>query len=385
VDAAGWRRARNILCVRLDAIGDVLMTQPAMRAMRAAVPGRRLTLLTSTAGRAIAPLLPEIDDVIAHDPPWMKPAQSRPDPTPDAALIEALRERDFDAAVIFTVHSQSPLPAALLCHLAGIPLRAAHCRENPYGLLTDWLPDSDAAPGAAIRHEVRRQIDLVESLGALAKTDDRMRVRVSSEAKRAARVRLLRAGLDDAAPWALLHPGATAPSRRYPAPMFAAAASRLVRDHGWQVVVAGGRGDAQIVDELMAQMTSRAVHIDSGASIGELAALISLAPILIANNSAPMHIAAAVGTPVVALYALTNPQHTPWRVPARVLNHDVPCRNCLRSVCPFGDQLCLRAVPPDAVVSAALELFAETRRPADFSAVPRAALRGELDELPIAP
>jgi ADP-heptose:LPS heptosyltransferase len=79
--------------------------------------------------------------------------------------------------------------------------------------------------------------------------------------------------------------------------------------------------------------------------------------VLICNNSGPAHIAAALDTPVVVLYALTNPQHTPWQVASRVLNHDVPCRNCLRSVCPQGHHACLLRVEPEAVAHAALELF----------------------------
>ena len=74
----------------------------------------------------------------------------------------------------------------------------------------------------------------------------------------------------------------------------------------------------------------------------------------------PAHIAAAVDTPVVVLYALTNPQHTPWRVPCRVLSHDVPCRYCLRSTCPREHHRCLRAIPAGRVVDAALQLLAET-------------------------
>jgi ADP-heptose:LPS heptosyltransferase len=81
--------------------------------------------------------------------------------------------------------------------------------------------------------------------------------------------------------------------------------------------------------------------------------------VLIANNSGPVHLAAAVGTPVVDLYALTNPQHTPWGVPSRVLSHDVPCRNCFKSICPYGHNDCLRRISPSAVVRAALELLGE--------------------------
>jgi ADP-heptose:LPS heptosyltransferase len=104
-------------------------------------------------------------------------------------------------------------------------------------------------------------------------------------------------------------------------------------------------------------MRAPSVSVGSALDLGELAALISFAGVLVANNSAPAHIAAAVGTPVVDVYALTNPQHTPWQVPARVLSHDVPCRNCLRSVCPLGHNACIQLVPPAAVAAAACELL----------------------------
>jgi ADP-heptose:LPS heptosyltransferase len=89
--------------------------------------------------------------------------------------------------------------------------------------------------------------------------------------------------------------------------------------------------------------------------------LISQAPLLITNNTGPAHIAAAVGTPVVDLYALTNPQHTPWGVPSRVLNQSVPCKNCFKSICPEQHQHCLSLVKPEQVVSAALELLEEKK------------------------
>src|SRR5437868_5594685 len=79
----------------------------------------------------------------------------RADSRPDLAMIDRLRVGRFDAAAIFTVYSQNPLPSALLCYLADIPLRLAHCRETPYQVLTQWIPDPE--PGRFVRHEVRRQ------------------------------------------------------------------------------------------------------------------------------------------------------------------------------------------------------------------------------------
>jgi rfaE bifunctional protein kinase chain/domain len=115
----------------------------------------------------------------------------------------------------------------------------------------------------------------------------------------------------------------------------------------------GGRAAA------LAPHGPRLLELTGARALAALAALLARAPLLIANNTGPVHIAAAVATPVVDLYALTNPQHTPWAVPHRVLNHAVPCRNCYKSVCPEGHHDCLRLVPPDAIVRAACELLFE--------------------------
>jgi lipopolysaccharide heptosyltransferase II len=350
----GWASARRLLAVRLDTIGDVLMTTPALRALR----GRdgHVTLLTSPTGAEAARLVPEVDDVIVYEAPWLKATPPDPPPDRDLAMVEELRRRRFDAAAIFTVYSQNPLPAAFLCHLAGISLRVAHSRENPYHLLTDWVREVE--PEVRVRHEVRRQLDLVAEVGRTV-PDERLSLEVPRPARRRAASLLGQVGIDPSRPWLVLHPGATAPSRRYPADSYALAAERLVSDHGVVVVLTGSPDEVALVDELRARVPAATASLAGRLSLAELAALLELAPLLVANNSGPVHVAAAVGTPVVDLYALTNPQHTPWGVPNRVLFRDVPCRFCYRSVCPMGHHHCLRLVSPDQVVDAALELLAE--------------------------
>lgn len=157
-----WRHARRILCVRLDSLGDVLMCTPAFRALRDSLPGCRLTLLTSPSGAAAAKHVPELDDVVTLKAPWMKHEEFLHESVVQACIAD-LTARRFDAAVIFTSWSQSPLPAAMLCHLAGIPLRLASCRENPYQLLSHWVPEPERE--GATRHEVQRQLDLVAQIG----------------------------------------------------------------------------------------------------------------------------------------------------------------------------------------------------------------------------
>jgi len=370
-----WREARNILCVRLDNLGDVLMTTPAIRALKFAGNGdagngaaansvagssgpmRRITLLASPAGAAAAAYSPEIDHAMACAVPWMKHASAS-----SKSLLE-LRDRleaaRFDAAVIFTVYSQSPLPAAMLCFAAGIPLRLAHCRENPYHLLTDWVKEPE--PGEVVRHETRRQLDLVKTIGAET-ADERLSFRVPAAAHTAVQRMLAELRVSPADTLVTLHPGASAASRRYSAERYAEVARRLLRAPGCSVAVTGDAGERALVeavchsaDGLAAQ--GRIHNLAGRLALPELAALIQRSRVLISNNTGPAHLAAAVGTAVVDLYALTNPQHAPWRVPHRLLFRDVPCRYCYKSICPRGGNDCLD-VDPAEVAAAAQALMA---------------------------
>jgi lipopolysaccharide heptosyltransferase II len=349
---ADWSTVRNVLAVRLDALGDVLMTTPALRAIRQSLPQAALTLLTSPAGAAVARHVPEIDRAIVRSVPWMK-ATADADPRDELAWLDQLRAEQFDAAVVFTVHSQSALPAALELWLAGIPLRLAHARENPYQLLTDWVPDPETS--TPTRHEVRRQLDLVAAVG-LTTEDVGLSFRVPPDDARDMRTRLGRHGLRPGGRWLVLHPGASAPSRRYPVESFLTAARRLVDEDGFRIVLTGSHDEAQLAASIARPLGERVIRLDGRLTLGQLGALLAMAPLLVANNTGPVHLAAAVGTPVVDLYALTNLQHTPWQVPARVLSHDVPCAGCRKSICPLGHHACLRGVEPDEVVDAVREL-----------------------------
>ena len=380
-----WDRAKKILCVRLDALGDVLMTTPAIRALKESLPGRRITLLTSRGGAAVGGMVPEIDEVMTYDAPWVKATAGRADSRGDHEMVPRLRACEFDAAVVFTVYSQNPLPAALLCYLSDIPLRLAHCRENPYQLLTTWVPDPE--PQKRVRHEVRRQLDLVAAVGAVTR-NERLSLRVAPHAVSRARRLLDDEGVDPDGRFVVVHAGASAPSRRYPPESFAVVARQLVTLGGCPVVFTGSADERELVERIRGEMGEPSVSLVGMLSLPEMAGLLALAPLLVSNNTGPVHMAAAVGTPVVDLYALTNPQHAPWQVPSRVLFEDVPCRYCYKSVCPEGHQQCLRGVSPERVVRAALDLLdgAWGRVPSEEAdALPGLAVPGVVLPQPQAP
>jgi lipopolysaccharide heptosyltransferase II len=374
-----WAAVQRLLAVRLDALGDVLMTTPALHAAKSSRPDRHVTVLTSIGGAEAARLTPDVDDVIVYDAPWVKASGDRAGAAADRQMIRRLAAGRFDAAVIFTVYSQNPLPAAMLCFLADIPRRLAHCRENPYQLLTDWIRERE--PEEGVRHEVERQLDLVGAVGWGA-SDRRLRLDVPAAAAAEVERRLRALGLDGrGARWAVVHPGASAPSRRYPLERFGTVVRTLAGRHGWRFVLTGSRGEIPLLERLCAEAPEKTVSLGGELSLAQLAALLERAPLLISNNTGPVHVAAAVGTPVVDLYALTNPQHTPWEVPNRVLFHEVTCAPCYRSVCPEHHHLCLKGVEPERVVEAALELSRARQRRRRTGAAPGAPI----DARPAAP
>lgn len=369
VNPEAWASVRNLLVVRLDNLGDVLMTTPAWGAVRRSLPGVRITALLSPAGAALSPHLDVVDEVLAFEAPWVKGRREDGALATDVlgerarGLIEQLARRRFDAAIIFTVCTQTALPAALTTLLAGIPLRLAYSRENPYDLLSDWVPETDEVADG-MRHEVERQLALVAAVG-LAEPSDNVAPRLHFAFHAADRdrlgERLAHLGVRLDRPFVVVHVGATAPSRRYPPERFGQAVREIMGTSGCLAVFTGDSSERALVARAMAQLPDGAISLAGELDLGSLAVLIADARLLVANNTGPVHMAAALGTPVVDLYAQTNPQHTPWNVTSRVLFQQVPCRHCLSSVCPQGHHACLQGVPAAAVAEAALQLIAEPR------------------------
>src|SRR5579859_6348720 len=175
-----WRSVRHIMAVRLDNLGDVLVTTPAIHSIKASFPGVKVSLLASPVGTQVARLNPDIDDVIVYDAPWMDPwHRLAQDSQREQQLIANIKKQQFDGAIIFTSYHQSPLPAAYLCYLSDIPLRLAASIDGPGSLLTTRHKHPEH-----MMHEVERGLDLVSAIGMT--TDERdLALAVPSAARQA--------------------------------------------------------------------------------------------------------------------------------------------------------------------------------------------------------
>src|SRR2546423_10297430 len=278
----GWLEARNILAVRLDNIGDVIMLGPALRAVKETSPQARLTLFTSLAGSSAVPLLPWIDDVITWRPIWQDVDGRMPlDPARERELIDLLAQRKFDAALIFTSFSQTPHVPGYVCYLAGIPLRAGESKEFGGGILTTELR---SAPDEL--HQVERNLCLVEHLGFVAK-DRYLKIDIPEEARAAVPMLLAHTELNLHDPFIIIHPGASAQARRYPVDRYGTLAQLLTR-RGWPVLVTGVERETTLMEEILEHAPK--AHSLIGTTLAEYSALIEQAALVICNDSLPMHL-----------------------------------------------------------------------------------------------
>jgi ADP-heptose:LPS heptosyltransferase len=323
---------RHVLVARLDNDGDVLLAGPAIRAVAAGA--RRVTLLCGPRGRQAAALLPCVDAIVVRRAEWIDPEPPRVRRTAIDAFVDELAALDVDEAIVLGSFHQSPLPLALLLRMAGVARIAATSVDYPGSLLdVRHRIDDDV-------HEVQRSLSLVATLGyALPPGDDG-----------ALRVRRPAADPPLEPGYVVVHPGASVPARAWAPDRHAALVDALAA-YGRRVVVTGAPSERA----LTALVAGEAGHDLGGATdLGELADVLAHADCVVVGNTGPAHLAAAVGTPVVSLYAPTVPavRWRPWRVANALLHVDVPCAGCRARECPVPGHPCLGGVAVRDVVAA---------------------------------
>ena len=323
---------KRILVVRLDSVGDVLLAGPAIAA---AAADASVDVLCSSIGRPAAELLPGVERTIVFDAPWIL----NPAPPVDAdglrTTVSHLRRREYDAAAILCSSHQSPLPTAMVLRLAGIPRLAAVSNDYAGTLLDHRIP------GDPDLHEVERSLAVVGELDVEIgdPAAHRLRVDVAPMASRAGRV--------------VLHPGAAVPARTLAPSQWRSAVAELVRQR-YDVVVTGSRAEAGLC-ATVAEPTGRAPVLLPRDDLRGLAEVIGTAAVVVAGNTGPAHLAAALGRPVAVVFPPTVPpdRWRPWGVPHVLLGDlNVPCAGCRATQCPLGDQICLTGVDPTQVTDA---------------------------------
>ena len=313
----------HVLAVRLDNDGDVLLAGPAIRALAAGAD--RVSLLCGPRGRQAAELLPGIEEIVCWRAPWIDP---EPDPVDSAdVLVQAARlaAMDIDRALIFGSFHQSPLPTALLLRVAGVKWIGATSVDYPGSLL-----DLRHRIGDDV-HEVERSLALVRAAGFDLPPGDDGALNIKGTVP-------FRLGGE----YVVVHPGASVPARAWEPERNAELVEALDRV-GRRVVVTGGPGERELTARVAG---NRGIDLGGRTSFAQLAGVLANADGVVVGNTGPAHLAAAVGTPVVSLFAPTVPavRWRPWRVPHELLYVDVPCAGCRARVCPVEGHPCLAGV-----------------------------------------
>jgi heptosyltransferase III len=342
----------RILAVRLDSDGDVLLTGPAVHAL--SLIGT-VDLLASPAGAAAARLLPGVRTVIEFDAPWSGFRPPEVDTAQTLRLVETLRQNDYDRAVIFTSFHQSPLPMALLARMAGIGHVVGTSVDYPGSLLDVRLKRPDPPGGG---HEVEAALEVAVAAGADRPDRPRLAVREPLPSLPAELPGAVRES-----GFVVLHPGASVPARGL-RPGHAAHLAAALAHAGHAVVVTGGPGERELVGETVALARQRypgatLVDLAGATDLAGLAAVLAAADCTVVGNTGPAHLSAAVGTPVVSLFAPVVPAERwrPYGVPVRLLgDQQAPCRDSRARDCPVPGHPCLGGISGDEVVTAVADL-----------------------------
>jgi lipopolysaccharide heptosyltransferase II len=315
-------------------IGDAVLARPAIDSVAASFPQAELWL---SATEWVKDLFSSDGKIAGLVPP---PPSNGVHSVREAA--RKLKSGSFDIGILLT----NSFGSALLLSLAGIPERWGYASDGRALLLTKAVRNTNRD---SARHQVHYYLDLVAGLGLKAGSPA-LRLTATDEEKNAARKHLEEAGLNPGQPLLILSPGAGyGPAKRWPASRFAALASLFRERKNASVVIIGSASESWIAAEISSSLNKKPLVLTGKTTLPELKGLISLARLFISNDSGPMHLANAMGIPVVGIFGPTDPAVTgPFEQPAAVVKKDVPCWPCFYRKCPY-DHRCMTRIDPEEV------------------------------------
>lgn len=339
-------RAQNykkILIVRLDRIGDVILSTPVIKAVRDAYPDSHIACMVRPYALDIVRGNPCLDEVIVYDKDGAHKSLLN-----TARFAAGLRKKKFDLAILLHPTNRTHL----IAFLAGIPARVGYDRK--FGsLLTKRIPHTKQL---GLKHEADYALDMLRHIG-IEPGEKRLHVPVHAESERKVKALFASAGIGEGDTVIAVHPGASCPSKRWRAERFAQAADRLAKAHSARVVIIASANDRAFGDKVASLMKAKALNLSGKTSVADLASVLKRSRLFISNDSGPVHIACAVGTPVVDIFGRNDRGLSPrrWGPTGKddlVLHKEVGCSVCLAHICKRGFA-CLDAITVDEVVEAA--------------------------------
>jgi len=348
---------RGILVRGTNWVGDAVMSVPALRLVRARFPSARITLLVRPWVKDVHSAVDFIDELVVYDR-----GASHRGPAGFLRLARELRRRRFDLALLL----QNAFEAALLAWCAHIPLRLGYARDARSWLLTH---PCRIDPPVRAAHQVYYYLGILSAAGLAPPRlwEDKdyrpsIRIGVSDADLQSARRLLAGSGIADGDTLIGLNPGASyGPAKRWLPDRYAALADRIAERYRARIVLFGAAAEREIAGEVARKMRRPAVVLAGRTRLGELMGLIAQCRLLVTNDSGPMHLAAALGVPQVAIFGSSSEVATgPLGPDARIVKHPVGCSPCFLRRCPIDFRCMTRIAVEDVFAAAASQLEAPT-------------------------
>jgi heptosyltransferase-2 len=325
-------------------VGDAVLAIPAMKAIREHFPGAEITLFVRPWVAGLFTSAAFIDRLWSQEKPSGLSGWTR--------LTRDIRGRGFDLAFLFPNSFES----ALMMFLGRVPQRIGYATDG-----RRWMLTKSISPSERPRPQTLYYLDLVKAVSSSA-DEPSIEIQATRGERVNARQLLSAEGVANGEPFLVLNPGAAYGSaKRWPADRFTDAADILAPELRLHVVLIGSEKERSVAEEIRNRMKARAALLTGKTSLETLIGVLAESSLMITNDSGPMHIAAALGVPTVAIFGSTDERVTGPQGPrTRIVKHAVECSPCLLRECPI-DHRCMNGVTVEDVCRAARELMSMTR------------------------
>ena len=336
---------RNILVIKLRYIGDVLLATPTVRAIKAARPDVRVTMMVNRGTEEVLSGNPDVDEIVVLDKGSLA-AQWR--------LIFGLRRRRFDTVIDLTDGDRS----AFLSWISGASVRIGFNDEHRW---RGRCYTQVVQPVPGVRHRIDRDLEALKPMSIQAGSKDPQLWLTPEEANNADQL-LDQFGVQRSQPIVILQPGARYWNKAWPPERYAQLADHLTYQYGCQVLIGGSDQDIDLAQQIQQIAKSSPVNMAGRTTIKQFAAIAKKSALFVGSDSGAMHIASAVGTPLVALFGPSSPREWgPRGGPVEVLYKEIDCRSCIHPTCTRGEQNCMKLIAVDEVMTASGRLMGRVR------------------------
>jgi heptosyltransferase-2 len=331
-------------------IGDAVMSLPALEALRERHPAAEIVLVAKPWVSELYWQHPAISRQLIYDPEG-----EHRGPRGFRKFVQALRAERFEAAILF----QNAFHAAWMAWCARIPVRIGYARDGRSALLTEAI---EPPPPAAYGHQAHYYLELLFRANLIDHREEvrEIRLALNESEQHWARKQLEALGLEGPRFLIGLNPGAAfGPAKRWLMERYASLADRLIASFHADVVIFGSREERPLAEEIARAMEHTPAVLAGDTTLRQLMALLARCHLLVTNDSGPMHLAAALGLPLVAIFGSTNERATgPVSPRARIVKRQVECSPCGLRVCPI-DFRCMNRITVEDVYSTVARLIDE--------------------------